>query len=411
MDSRAIALAIPFFFLLIAVELAVLRARKRTEAYVFADSIASLACGVGQQALAVLAVDGVKIAAYAAIWTWLRVTTIEPSVVTWAVLLVGVDLCYWLYHWASHRVNFFWATHVVHHQSEEYNLTTALRQSWFSSLTAWIFYAPLAVAGFPPAMFVVMTTVNTLYQFWIHTRTIGTLGPLEWFMNTPSHHRVHHGTNPRYLDANYAGIFIVWDKLFRTFSPETGEPVYGTVKPLSSWNAAWANVEPFVRLWEISKRTRRVRDKIWIWLAPPEWFPEDLGGKVVPPEVTRDEQEKFATPVGHGLTAYVVVQFALVAGALSTMLWMGEALPVATRAAIVGWVLVALAAWGGLLEGRGWGTGLELSRLASTAPLAWVAVRPLGDRWALQGAVAAGAVGIASALLLLRADRAPAEAK
>ena len=121
---------------------------------------------------------------------------------------------------------------------------------------------PLALAGFPPAMFLVTLTLNTLYQFFIHTRLVGRLGPLEWVINTPSHHRVHHGVNPRYVDRNYAGVFIIWDRLFGTFEPEGDEPVYGLVKPLGSFNPLWANLHRWVEIAAMSRRTRRLRDKL-----------------------------------------------------------------------------------------------------------------------------------------------------
>lgn len=398
MDARAIALAIPGFFVLIALELLVLRVQKKRGYYVFADSIASLSCGVGQQVLAVLVVDGVKIGAYTAMWHYARLGTVPSTPWSWLALLFAVDLAYWTYHWASHRVNFFWATHAVHHQSEEYNLTTALRQSWFSSLTSWIFYAPLALVGFSPAMFVAMSTINTLYQFWIHTRTVGTLGPLEWVLNTPSHHRVHHGTDPRYLDKNYAGIFILWDRLFGTFEREHGEPVYGTVKPLSSWNAAFANVEPFERLWAMSRDAKRLRDKLYVWIAPPEWRPADLGGLVTPPEVSRATQEKFSTPVSSGLALYVATWFALVAGAVFALLWAGGALPLVVRASLVGWVLLTLGTWGGLLEGRRWAVGVEAGRLGLT--LALVALTTRGTGLMPIGLAATAVVGVLSLVWL-----------
>ena len=172
MDARYIALAVPFFLVLIGIELLVNR-RQGELRYTFHDAVASMSCGVGQQVIGLL-IAFVRVGGYALVYEHLRVATLSPrSPLAWIVLLFGVDLGYYLYHWASHRVSFFWATHIVHHQSEEYNLSTALRQSWFTGLTSWIFYLPLAVAGFPPVMFVTMITLNTLYQFWIHTRAVG----------------------------------------------------------------------------------------------------------------------------------------------------------------------------------------------------------------------------------------------
>ncbi|MCS6911916.1 MAG: sterol desaturase family protein [Myxococcales bacterium] len=264
--------------------------------YHFQDSITNLSCGIGQQVIGVFVRSG-PLLVYMAVYERLRLHTFSPrSLGAWILILLLVDLCYWVYNWASHRVNFLWATHVVHHQSEEYNLSVALRQSRFAQTTSWLFYLPLAVTGFPAAMCLTMVTLNTLYQFWIHTPAVGRLGPLEWILNIPSHHRVHHGIDPRYIDRNYAGIFIIWDQLFGTFRREDDEPVYGTVKPLRSWNPLWANIEHWVRMAQMARQTRRIRDKLLVWVMPPEWRPADLGGPVAIPEVSWATQRKYAVP-------------------------------------------------------------------------------------------------------------------
>jgi alkylglycerol monooxygenase len=367
-DARAIAFAVPFFFLLIGIEILVNR-RRGDVRYTFHDAVGSLSCGIGQQAIGVF-LKVFEIGAYAWVYEHWRVATISHrSPIAWVVMLLGVDLGYFLYHWASHRVNFLWATHSVHHQSEEYNLSTALRQSWFTALTAWVFYVPLAIAGFPPLMFVLMHTFNTLYQFWIHTRAVGRLGWFEAIFNTPSHHRVHHGVDPIYIDKNYAGIFIFWDKLFGTFQREEREPVYGTVKPLASFNPVWANVEPFARLAAMSRRTRRLRDKLLVWVMPPEWMPEDLGGKAVIPEVSRATQRKYDVAAPRGLDAYVAVQFALVTAATMGLLWYEASLPIAEASAIVAAIVVTLVTWSGLFEAKPWAVPLEWARLAGASLL------------------------------------------
>jgi len=295
MDSILIVVAIPVFFLCIGVELWLARRRHRL-VYRFADSIANLGNGIGEQIVGAFAIP-ITVGIYAWVFAHARVATQSArSAAAWIVLFFAVDLAYYAYHRAAHRVNFLWAGHVVHHQSEEYNFSVALRQSWFGQLFSWAFYVPLAVAGFPPAMFLVMTTLNTLYQFFIHTRLVGRLGPLEWFLNTPSHHRVHHGVNPRYVDRNYAGILIVWDRLFGTFEPEGAEPIYGLVKPLGSFNPLWANLHYWVELASMARRTRRLPDKLRAWVAPPEWRPADLGGPVTVPEPERSGPTLVAAP-------------------------------------------------------------------------------------------------------------------
>ncbi|MFO0590929.1 MAG: sterol desaturase family protein [Polyangiaceae bacterium] len=367
MDARLVSISVPFFFLFIALEILVLR-KDPDRHYRLHDSIASLSSGVGQQMTDVF-LHLLAAAAYAFTFSHFRVTTLPETPVVWVLCVLGVDLMYWTYHWASHRVNFLWATHAVHHQSEEYNLSTALRQSWFTGLFAWAFYQPLAILGFPPAMFVVVYTCDILYQFWIHTRAIGKLGPLEWILNTPSHHRVHHGIDPKYIDKNYAGIFIIWDRLFRTFEVETNEPVYGVVHPLSSWNPLWANVEPWANLWKMSASMKSWRHKLYVWVAPPEWRPE---GNVIIPEVSRATQKRYDTPAPRVVNAYIVVGFALVSGATTALMRVSPDLSILENLAVIALVMVSLVVWSGLAERRPWAAPLEIAKLACAVALgAW----------------------------------------
>jgi sterol desaturase/sphingolipid hydroxylase (fatty acid hydroxylase superfamily) len=373
MDERLVSYAIPFFFLLIGVEVVVARLTRR-RLYRFSDSITDLACGIGQQVMLPF-FKGIHLWAYIWLYEHVRLATISPrSVVAWLALLFGVDLAYYVFHRASHRINFFWAAHVVHHQSEEYNLSVALRQSWIEDGIAWVFYLPLAVCGYPAEMFLLMSTCNTLYQFWIHTRAVGRLGPLEWFMNTPSHHRVHHGRNPKYIDKNYAGIFIIWDRMFGTFQAEEEEPAYGIVKPLASYNPLWANVHYFADMWKIARACPRLWQKLFVPLAPPEWRPRELGGDVVIPEPSADKYDPRAP---RGAMLYVGVQFLLVS-VLTGVLGLVEAgMATAAIAAVTGLAVVNLVSWGALLEAKRWAVPLELARLGAV-PLAagWLAGLP-----------------------------------
>ncbi|HEY2744742.1 MAG TPA: sterol desaturase family protein, partial [Polyangia bacterium] len=296
MDSILIVLSIPIFLTFIFGELWL--ARRRGEAvYRFADSVGNLGNGIGSQIIAAFTIP-ITFGIYAAVFARFRFTTLSThSVAMWIVLFFAVDFFYYWFHRAAHRINLLWAGHVVHHSSEEYNYSVALRQSWFGQpLTEWVFYLPLALAGFPPAAFLLMSTLNTLYQFFVHTRLVGRLGPLESFMNTPSHHRVHHAVNPRYIDRNYAGVLIVWDKLFGTFEPESDECVYGLVKPIGTFNPLWANLHRWFEVAVMAHRAGRLRDKLWAWLAPPEWRPAELGGTVTPPEPDRHGPSFFAAP-------------------------------------------------------------------------------------------------------------------
>ncbi len=188
---------------------------------------------------------------------------------TWVVLFFVDDLAYYIFHRISHESRLFWNFHVVHHSSEQYNLSVAVRQSWFSGILHWIFYAPVMLLGFAPWMFALMHGFNLIYQFWIHTKLVNKLGPLEYIFNTPSHHRVHHGVNEAYLDKNYAGVLIIWDRLFGSFVPETEEPRYGIIKPIKSYNPLWVNTHGWFEMLEAMKRQSSLSGKMKCIFASP----------------------------------------------------------------------------------------------------------------------------------------------
>lgn len=233
--------AVPFFILLILIEM-IWAGRRAPEKYEPRDTLVSLAFGLGST-VAGLIFGG---AIYALmVWLWEhRLATVPWTWWAWILCFVLDDLLYYLFHRSAHRVRWFWASHVNHHSSQHYNLSTALRQTWTGWLAlSFLFKLPLAAVGFHPAMILFCGGVNLIYQFWIHTEAIKRFP--RWFeavMNTPSHHRVHHATNPRYLDSNYAGVFIVWDRMFGTFVPEVDEePIrYGIVRQLGTFNLLYA---------------------------------------------------------------------------------------------------------------------------------------------------------------------------
>jgi sterol desaturase/sphingolipid hydroxylase (fatty acid hydroxylase superfamily) len=358
-----IALAIPFFFLLIAVELAV-AARRGRRVYRFADAIADLGCGVTQRVL-LLFFEGLLLAAYVALYRHARVVDLATHPITaWVVAFLYVDLSYYWWHRASHRVNFLWAAHVVHHQSEDYNLAVALRQAVLTPVTGLPFSLPLALLGVPPLLFVTADALSTLYQFWIHTELVGRLGPLEGVLNTPSHHRVHHGRNAAYLDRNYGAVLIVWDRLFGTYAPEREPPTYGITKPLRSFNALWAQLEPWVALAGLARGARTWRERLAVWLAPPErafpWQPH-------PAPVAADKHDARVSPAAR---AYVTANFALVVVATFCLMWFAPRL--SAPALVVGALLTLLTTLtvGGLVEKKSWARPLEAVRLVALVGVA-----------------------------------------
>ena len=242
-----VSYAVPGFVLLVLLEM-IWAWRKSPDSYEPRDTLTSLAMGFGST-IAGLLTAGVVGAAFAAVYQY-RLFEIGWAWWAWIACFVLDDLAYYWFHRTAHRVRWFWASHVNHHSSQHYNLSTALRQTWTGTIAfSFIFRLPLLLIGFPPAMILFCAGLNLIYQFWIHTEAVDKCP--RWFeavFNTPSHHRVHHATNPLYLDRNYAGVFIVWDRMFGTFQPEVAEirPHYGIVKQLGSFNLLWVSFHEWI---------------------------------------------------------------------------------------------------------------------------------------------------------------------
>ena len=271
----AIVYAIPVFILLMLVELAVSVKRGRA-AYRLNDAVNSLSLGILSQISGVF-LTGLGLLIY--VFAQSHFALLSLSADDWRVwigALVAYDFCYYWNHRLGHECGIFWAAHVVHHQSEDYNLSTALRQTSSGALSSWLFYLPLAFAGVPPLVFIVVGLIDLLYQFWVHTEQIGKLGWFDKVFASPSNHRVHHAVNDRYLDRNYGGILMVWDHLFGTFVDETEPCVYGVRGQLGTFDPLWANLATYADMARASWRTRAWRDKLKVWIAPPGWRPVDI---------------------------------------------------------------------------------------------------------------------------------------
>jgi alkylglycerol monooxygenase len=361
-----IVLAIPAFLALITLELWVAHHRGR-RVYDFDDSVACVSTGLLQlfSNLGLRALVGVAYLGLYADHRLLALPSSEPWV--WALAFLGVDLIYYWFHRFSHEVNLPWAAHIVHHQSEQYNLSVALRQGAFQGAFSWVFYLPLALCGVSPFCFATVKAANTLYQFWIHTRLIDRLGPLEIVFNTPSHHRVHHARNTRYLDRNYAGTLIIWDRLFGTFCQETVPVDFGTTRPLRSSNPLWANFEHWRALWIAATMTRDWPSRILLFVKPPAWLPRDvdraeLASALRSPVLASSGSPILATYVGlHALPLIPMTFLALLEA---------KALPSSQVALLALFVTGTLGALGGLLDGRRWAPALECTRLCVSIGIA-----------------------------------------
>ena len=268
--------AIPLFLIAVLAEMVFARATGRAR-FETRDSAASLMMGLGNT------ISGIVFGTVLAIWAMFvyehRIFDIGFAWWAWIVAFVLDDFVYYWSHRFAHTVRWFWADHIVHHSSQHYNLTTALRQPWLNPFTLkflWLGSA-LVLLGFHPAMIAFVGSLNLIYQFWIHTEAIGKMPP--WFeavMNTPSHHRVHHATNPLYLDRNYAGVFIVWDRMFGTFQPEldTEKCRYGIVKNLGTYNPVKICLHEWWGIIDDMRHARSVREAAMYLLAPPGWSPD-----------------------------------------------------------------------------------------------------------------------------------------
>lgn len=322
--------------------------------YRLGDTLANLGCGIMDQTTGVFA-KIITVTAFTTVhaacsefrgaWDW------PDSAWGWAGAFILSDFAYYWAHRWSHRVNLFWIGHVVHHQSEDYNLGVALRQSAAQKILMMWVYWPLAVAGLPPWMFASVMAVNLVYQFWIHTESIRHLGPLEWIMNTPSHHRVHHGRNPEYIDKNHAGVFIIWDRLFGTFQPETAPPIYGITVPAETFNPVRAQLQPWGRLWHGMQQMPDLPTKLKFLFSPPGWGPAQLGG-VIPPPAMDPAAPKFQVMPAQSLLIGLLTRWALtLLGALGLLI--GEAsLSTTLLASGVLWVLWNLWWVGAVWDGQ-----------------------------------------------------------
>jgi sterol desaturase/sphingolipid hydroxylase (fatty acid hydroxylase superfamily) len=201
-----------------------------------------------------------------------RIFTFRPELwYSWVILLFLEDFAFYMHHRSCHEIRLFWAGHVNHHSSVNYNLAVALRQGWGELTHKYIWWLWLPLIGFHPMMILMQMSISLIYQYWLHTETIKSLGPLEWFMNTPSHHRVHHGRNVRYLDRNHAGIFIIWDRLFGTFEKETEKPEYGITTNIETYNPLKIASHEYIALWKDVKKAPGFLNKIRYIFMPPGW--------------------------------------------------------------------------------------------------------------------------------------------
>jgi sterol desaturase/sphingolipid hydroxylase (fatty acid hydroxylase superfamily) len=390
--------AIPLFFLLIAVEL-IAEKWRQTDFYRTNDAISSLSAGVLSQMIG-LAKNLVPFTLYVVAFDNFALLTWEKSALFWVVAFIFYDFCYYWKHRMGHEVSVLWAAHVVHHSSEEYNLTTALRQT-SGSFLGWIFYIPLAVVGVEPYVLVSVGSLNLVYQFWVHTRHVPKLGWFEWFFVSPSNHRVHHAQNALYLDRNYGGVFILWDRLFKTFQEEQENevPVYGVRKALKSWNPIWTNVQVYSQLMKDSVRTKHWRDKLKVWFGRTGWRPADMERDFPLAKSDLSQFKKFDVQLNLSSKLYAVLQHAMTLGVALLLLLNVQQYSALQQLTIILFVGVCSYTLGTFLEQRSYAFGFEVIKSCLLIVISWSMTANIGVSF---GLTLAALVSLALLLWMMR---------
>ncbi|XP_046899119.1 alkylglycerol monooxygenase isoform X1 [Hypomesus transpacificus] len=356
--------ATPYFVGLMLLELVVGYLMNGLPVPSISDGVTSVSAGIISR-LSHLFLRSIELTTYMYIWNHFHLLELPwDSSWTWWLAFLGVDFCYYWVHRFAHELNILWAAHQVHHSSEYYNLTTALRQSLTQQFSSWVFYLPMALV-LPPSVFAVHIQFNLLYQFWIHTEVIKDLGPLEWILNTPSHHRVHHGRNLYCIDKNYGGALIIWDRLFGTFAPETDKVVYGLVHPINTFEILTVQLHYYRYVWRRFKKNTKIANKLSVIFRGPSWKPGKprLGDHAEVPTVTGQEMPHDPSwPVPRQV--YVCMQFLLVLWVYHNVFATKLMLSQLTVLLTTGYIVLTLTSIGFIIDQRPTAAMLETLRCA-----------------------------------------------
>ena len=362
-SSPLITYAIPFFMLLVGIEF-VYGLIKKENNYRINDALASMSLGLISRFVPLLGL-GFQYVVYTYVAEEFNLSLLNSTETwVWVTAFFMYDLCYYWMHRLHHEIKVFWATHVVHHHGEEFNLSTAMRQTSTGFLWKWIFFLPMFLVGIPPNVFVTVAGINLIYQFWVHTEHIGKLGVLEYIFITPSNHRIHHAQNDDYLDANYGGVFIIWDRIFGTYIDERDDlkPVYGTVKPLKTFNPLWANIEVFYQMILDSYHTKKWKDKIRVWFSPPAWRPDDVKDRYPVDKNDLNNFEKYDPEITKTEKIFAFFQFTMINGLTILMLFNVDKFSYQEMAGVA--ILVSTLAISNalLLDGKRYANNIEVVR-------------------------------------------------
>ncbi|MDI3319622.1 sterol desaturase family protein [Pinibacter soli] len=361
MKFNIIALAVPLFIFFILLEFLIAR-KKKLDYFNLHNSIANISIGIAERLMDVF-VAGLFYYVYEYLQQHFALFKIHANVATWILLLVCTDFVWYWYHRFAHEWNIFWAVHVVHHQSEDFNYTVSARITVLQAVVRTGFWCALPIIGFPAGMITSILIIHGLYPFFIHTRVIGKLGFLEYILVTPSHHRVHHASNEKYLDKNYGDVLIIWDKLFGTFQAEEEEPQYGLTKPLKSFSFLWQHFHFFIELWLSVKKEKGFFNKIKLLFKKPD---------VIDPENREIAEDIFniihsEAPVDKPLNKYVVWQMILITVLLFLFMGFDNYVTEFYQVIITGVIIITLVNCGAIMEQKKWIFYLEFARLLLVA--------------------------------------------
>lgn len=343
--------AVPGFFLLIAIELIAEKVRG-TSYYRVNDAVTSLTTGVLSELMKVVLLL-IPFTIYVVVFENFAFFTLPDTALVWVIAFVLYDLSYYWKHRFGHEMNLMWAAHVVHHSSEEYNLSTALRQTSGGTI-GFIFYLPMALLGFEPLMVATVGALNLIYQYWVHTQHIGKLGWYENFFVTPSNHRVHHAQNGIYIDRNYGGVFILWDRWFGSFQEELEEdpPIFGIRGAVKSWNPIWVNLQVYNQLLQDCIHTKNWWHKLTIWFRRTGWRPPDVVEQYPLVKTDLNNFHKYDPVLSLPAKVVATIGYVLNSGVALTMLLNLEQLAVTQQLAVIGYLLISTYSVGALMENK-----------------------------------------------------------
>lgn len=353
-----LAFAMPAFFIFVFLEYKIALKRKRPELFNYESSVSNISIGIAERLLN-LFVSATFYGLYYFIYDHYRLFTIESSIWVWIVLILATDFVWYWYHRLGHEVNFFWAAHIVHHHSEEFNFTAAARITTFQAIIRTGFWCILPFIGFHPTMVIVMLVVHGAYSFFTHTQVIGRVRWLEYVFVTPSVHGVHHASDEKYLDKNYGDMFTFWDRIFGTFQAEEEQPKYGLTHPLKSFSFLWQHFHYYFEIYELWKRSQGFKAK---WKAV-FGSPGDMDQDIRPMLERRFLQDRTGKRCRLKFRNYLYVQLGICVAGLTWLTYYFDQIETAGKVFGLAFVLVTLINCGALLEQRKWIYYLEYFRL------------------------------------------------